>query len=223
MRLMPVNASNALLMIHFAQTPIRRVPDGRLLKIGAECRRAVCSQKWSFSLSECYGDIEVFYDTDLDGGGREFGQDYLCEMNRLYPGKKPGRIYEWCSGPGFIGFSMLAEKMCSSLCLADVNPKAVSACMQTIERNDLQDRVSIYLSDSMRAIPASEKWDLVVGNPPHSKKKTIYPWGPALLYQDIGWKVHRSFYREVGRFQRLTALSSSRRMAAFPASRISKR
>ena len=34
-------------------------------------------------------------------------------------------------------------------------------------RNGLQDRVRVYLSDGLNGIPSSEKWDLVVSNPPH--------------------------------------------------------
>jgi hypothetical protein len=31
----------------------------------------------------------------------------------------------------------------------------------------LAERVTVYRSDNLDGIPASEQWDLVVGNPPH--------------------------------------------------------
>ena len=155
---------------------------------------------WVFENRTRYRNIEVFFDTDLNGGGNTFGQDYLFQVQKLFPTRKPDRVYEWCSGPGFIGFSLLATGMCSSLCLADVNPKAVAACRQTIDHNRLADRVSLYLSDGLSQIPAAEKWDLVVGNPPHSKTDQVFDWGPTLIYQDIGWALHRAFYRDVGKF-----------------------
>ena len=43
---------------------------------------------------------------------------------------KQKRAFEWCSGPGFIGFSMLGNGLCETLCLSDINPAAVSSCQQ---------------------------------------------------------------------------------------------
>ena len=88
-------------------------------------------------------------------------QDYL---------KKFGRAYEWCAGPGFIGFSLLANGFCDSLCLSDVHPPAIAALKETVKINGLENKVSIYHSDSLDNIPNDEKWNLVVGNPPHYKK-----------------------------------------------------
>ena len=52
------------------------------------------------------------------------------------------RAFEWCAGPRFIGFSLLGHGLCDTLCLADINPEAVSACERTIADNALTDRVS---------------------------------------------------------------------------------
>lgn len=54
-----------------------------------------------------------------------------------------------------------------TLCLADVNPRAVRACRKTIRERGLENRVTVYESDNLDAIPADERWDLVVSNPPH--------------------------------------------------------
>lgn len=69
-------------------------------------------------LKECYGSIDVYFKQNLRGGGDIFGQDYLRIVKQL---GKVNRLFEWCSGPGFIGFSLLANGMCDSLCLADIN------------------------------------------------------------------------------------------------------
>lgn len=145
-----------------------------------------------------YENLSVSYSAELVGGGEKYGQDYL----RLLPLQvgKVCRVFEWCAGPGFIGFSMLARGLCDTLCLADVNEEAADACLDTIERNGLQDRVDVYLSDGLKDIPKSESWDLVVGNPPHSGTDEQLAWGPELIYMDAGWKVHRDFYSNVGQF-----------------------
>lgn len=144
------------------------------------------------------GGIDVYYMDSTDGGGFRFGPDYLRILPTLVP-QRASRIFEWCTGPGFIAFNILAHGLCDTLCLADINPVAVAACQKTIAANNLQGRVSIYQSDCLDAIPASEKWDLVVSNPPHSPlKQRFVDWNPnTLIYKDVGWELHKRFYRDV--------------------------
>src|SRR5579862_3880812 len=67
-----------------------------------------------------YRDIVVSYLPELDGGGHTFGQQYL-DVVRSKVGPV-GHAFEYCAGPGFIGFSLLAHGLCDRLTLADVNP-----------------------------------------------------------------------------------------------------
>jgi methylase of polypeptide subunit release factors len=145
-----------------------------------------------------YGSITVMYRPELDGGGRTFGQDYISYV-REHIGKVD-RVFEWCSGPGFIGFSLLAHDLCNTLCLADINPSAVEACKATVQANGLEDRLSVHLSNNLHDMPATEAWDLVVGNPPHSGTDQLLPWGDRLIYMDDGWRIHHDFYLNIARF-----------------------
>jgi SAM-dependent methyltransferase len=142
-----------------------------------------------------YGDVRVHYKRYLDGGGSAFGQDYIpFLLDRGMP--KQARVFEWCAGPAFIGFSLLGFGLCDTLCLADINPDAVRACRRTVIENGLAERVSVYRSNNLDDIPGSERWDLVVGNPPH------FDWvqtGEA-RFADSGWNIHRRFFQSVGRF-----------------------
>ncbi|MBI2523161.1 methyltransferase [Candidatus Woesearchaeota archaeon] len=159
-----------------------------------------------------YKDIEVAWLPELNGGGMTHGQQFIPIVRKVYG--KVDRIFEFCAGPGFIGFSLLAEGLCNSLCVADANPSAVKALKETIRRNRLADRVSIYLSNGLNDIPKTERWDLVVANPPHfnakqrkprsgsrlagasSAKKTPEFW----LIEDHDWKIHKDFYLKVQKF-----------------------
>ena len=146
------------------------------------------------------GGIDVCYTDDLDGGGARYGQDYITFVERQLGPRS--RTFEWCAGPGFIGFSLLGHGLTESLCLADVNPAAVAACEETIRRNGLEGRVDVYVSDDLDALPATERWDLVVGNPPHSgtdEVRTEFK-RPAAIYQDVGWSIHERFYASVGAY-----------------------
>lgn len=142
-----------------------------------------------------YGDLRVYYKKHLDGGGSSFGQGYIPFLkSRRMP--KQQRVFEWCAGPAFIGFSLLAHDLCDTLCLADINEHAIEACHRTIAANRLADRVSLYHSDNLTSIPASEQWDLVVGNPPFYNEAE--PW--CIRSHDKDWHIHRRFFTEVGRF-----------------------
>jgi SAM-dependent methyltransferase len=136
----------------------------------------------------------VFDRRDLDGGGAGFGQDYIPVLRELGL-NHTGRLFEFCAGPGYIGYSLLAHGFCSHLTLADINPVAVAAARETAAFNGLADSVSIYQSDGLDDIPATEKWDLVVSNPPH------FPDGnPDLRLLDTEWKLHKRFYSQIKRF-----------------------
>jgi methylase of polypeptide subunit release factors len=142
-----------------------------------------------------YGDIAVHYKKHLDGGGTYFGQDFI-PLLKSWGMPKQKRAFEWCAGPGFIGLSILAHGLCETLCLADINPEAVEACLRTIAGNRLQPRVTVYRSDNLKDIPPSEKWDLVVSNPPHFDDGY---YEAELRAHDPGWQLHREFLRDVGR------------------------
>ena len=145
-----------------------------------------------------YKNIAVSYEQNLHGGGMRFGQQYLQVVKEKFG--HVSHIYEFCSGPGFIGFSLLANNLCDKLTLADINPRAVKVAKETIKNNNLESRVNVYLSNCLDNIPESEKWDLVVGNPPHvfcppndERQKDI------ILY-DPNFEIHRKFYRDIKKF-----------------------
>ena len=136
--------------------------------------------------------VRVNYLHRLDGGGYGFGQNYIFYLkNRGMPPQE--RTFEWCSGPGFIGFSLLGAGLTRSLCLADINPEAVSVCRQTIKDNGLESKVAAYVSDNFANIPPSEKWDLVVGNPPHYPDQFM----DDIRACDPEWSIHRAFFAGV--------------------------
>lgn len=145
-----------------------------------------------------YNDIEVVYRKNLLGGGTRFGQQFIPVVKEKFG--KVGHVFEFCSGPGFIGFSLLANGLCDKLTLADVNPEAVEVCKETIRNNHLESRVAVYLSDSLDSIPETEKWDLVVGNPPHVFCSTEDEYKKDIILFDPNFRIHRKFYQDIGKF-----------------------
>ena len=144
-----------------------------------------------------YKNIKVSYLPSLDGGGMGFGQEYLRVIKERIG--KVGHVFEYCSGPGFIGFSLLANGLCDKLTLADVNPNACAVCNETVKNNKLEDRVSVYLSDCLDSIPETEKWDLVVSNPPHwPSSNEKYP--EDIKMYDPNLIIHKKFYQDIHKF-----------------------
>ncbi|MBF0623074.1 MAG: tRNA (adenine(22)-N(1))-methyltransferase TrmK [Magnetococcales bacterium] len=145
--------------------------------------------------------LKIHYADELGTGGLDFGLDFLDLFAQK--GWKADRVFEMCSGPGYIGFALLANNLCNSLCLADINPVAVEACKRTIAENGLSDRVNVYLSDGLADIPKHEQWDIIVGNPPQyaqasPREERI---GRAIkfdlherIWLDDDWHIHRDLY-----------------------------
>ena len=121
-----------------------------------------------------YQDIEVSYTWNLNGGGLILAYEFVHLVSQKIG--KVRHIFEYCSGPGFIGFSLLANNLCDQLTLADINPRAIDTIKETIKNNHLQDKVSVYQSDCLDSIPDNEQWDLVVGNPPWDLVSGNPPW-----------------------------------------------
>ena len=141
--------------------------------------------------------FKVSYDSTEDGGGTWFGQDYVHQLKRY--DRRFGRCLEWCSGPGFIGFALLAHGICDGLTLMDQYPISANSVAETVRLNACADRVRFHNLDRVGTLPDLERFDLVVANPPH------YLECPGdSNYQriavDVNWQAHQEFYAHIGRY-----------------------
>lgn len=149
-----------------------------------------------------YDNIEVAYKESLHGGGIRFGQQFIPVVREKFG--HVNHVFEFCAGPGFIGFSMLANNLCDRLTLADINPEVIKICNETVKRNNLEDRVTTYVSDVLDEIPETEKWDLVVGNPPHVFCATEEEYKKDITLYDPNFNIHGKFYRDIHKFLKPT-------------------
>lgn len=142
--------------------------------------------------------LRVYYQPGQDGGGTWFGQEYVAVVAERYK-KRFKTCFEWCAGPGFIGYSLLDHGLCDRLVLADCYPPAVAAAQETASDsyNSIQDCVAIYQSRTIRDLPQTQPFDLVVGNPPH-----FYHPPENDQYErldcDPGWSTHQEFFANIG-------------------------
>lgn len=112
--------------------------------------------------------LERYYHPRTDGGGEWMRYPLAQQIKDC--GKKDvyKNTYEWCSGSAPIGFYLLDQGLTENLCLVDKYDLAISDIGITVDQNNLGDKVLAYQSDTVRDIPNTEPWDLVIGNPPHS-------------------------------------------------------
>lgn len=141
--------------------------------------------------------INVTHDLDLNGGGILFS-DYYVKFFKKFSVTKQKNIFEWCAGPGYIGFSLYAKGICDELYLADINHKAIVSCQQTIENNNLKN-VYVYHSDNLNNVP-DIKWDFIVGNPPHFNSSAFDNDFWKLRVYDKEWKVHEQFFDKINNY-----------------------
>jgi hypothetical protein len=115
----------------------------------------------------CQG-IEINYHPEMECGGIEKAPMFIDVVELIAPGRIFDHCLEWCSGPGFIGFSLLGKGLCRKLDLADIWKPSLSAAKAVNAFNDVTTWHIRRLSD----IQPPQKYDLIVGNP---------PWNPGNL------------------------------------------
>jgi methylase of polypeptide subunit release factors len=132
----------------------------------------------------------------IDGGGTEIYQEAVSVIQTLYPQHKFKRAFEWCAGPGILGFALLGSGVADSLCLADMYEPSLDAAKETIKNNNLN--VDVYVSNNLHEIPSHEQWDLIISNPPHfANTIQIWPNTDPRLYVDKDWNLHKEFFNTV--------------------------
>lgn len=144
----------------------------------------------------------IYYHKDNDGGGTSFGQDYLRIIGEKYPNKQFDNCFEWCSGPGFIGYSILEHGLCKRLFLADMWKPAIDDAEFTRHMLplDYRKKVIIYLLKDIGLIPTYHKFDLIVGNPPHFLNKITKTSQNSVtnrICTDLDWQTHKNFFQNI--------------------------
>lgn len=140
----------------------------------------------------------LYWSPGSDGGGTTQYADFISVLERQNKTYKRG--LEWCAGLGAIGYSIIDSNICHSFAFMDIHEPALHDINHTALVNGIQDRVTTYHCNSVSKIPVSEKFDLVVGNPPHcisiewlDKSHSNYATLKRLT-ADEGWVIHKDFF-----------------------------
>jgi len=152
--------------------------------------------------------LKFEYPILLDGGGLEMKDDLVDVIKRT--GKEHyNRAFEWCAGFGALGFEVLGSKLTDHMVFSDYFPLALEVCVQVAEDNNLSTQITCHLSSTIKGVPSVEKWDLVIGNPPHSvDRDSLVEYmlmnndtknidNTARLIIDQNWTIHKEFFKNI--------------------------
>jgi methylase of polypeptide subunit release factors len=146
-------------------------------------------------------DLSVFYEKRFDGGGTTFGFNAVTKSDIINKIQDQGDVLEICSGPGFIGYTLLKYNKANRLVLSDINPEVRDGIETTNRFNNL--KVEFIQSDCFDSIGDSNKFDTIVSNPPHFK--TERPSGyrsseEKLISLDYDMQFHKKFFESAHKF-----------------------
>jgi len=120
--------------------------------------------------TECQG-IKIKYHPSMEGGGIYRSPMFIEVLSLIAPNRIFNHCLEWCSGPGFIGFSLAGKGLCKQLDLADIwQPSLTAAKAVKAPCN-----VDTWHIRNLCDIQPPRMYDLIVANP---------PWWPGNLLQN---------------------------------------
>ena len=146
-------------------------------------------------------DLSVFYEKRFDGGGTTFGFNAITKSNIIDKIQDQGDVLEICSGPGFIGYTLLKYNKANRLVLSDINSEVRDLIETTNRFNNL--KVEFIQSDCFDSMEDSNKFDTIVSNPPHFKTERPNGYRSSeekLISLDYDMQFHKKFFELAHRY-----------------------
>jgi len=145
--------------------------------------------------------FDVFYTNKTNGGGDYFALEYIDITKEWYT--SVDHVLEWCSGPGFIGFGMLASGLAKNVTLSDMYLPAIELAQHTKENNPtFANNINVVQGKSLENVEGT--FDLIVANPPHwpSSDEAAKSLGFNSaqfehiedILVDLNWHSHKEFF-----------------------------
>jgi 16S rRNA G966 N2-methylase RsmD len=163
---------------------------------------------WSKQTRTYENGFVLEYPTHMDGGGFEIKEELYSLIERI--GKEHyGRALEWCSGVGPLGYDLLDKNKVDSVAFVDMHSPSIKSCLANATANKVADKISAYVCNEVTQIPTTEKFDLVVANPPHSGDRQTFIESlehlncvdnTCRLIVDEGYEALQDFYANIKKY-----------------------
>lgn len=149
--------------------------------------------------------LDVYYTNETNGGGDHFALEYIDVIRDWY--ECVDNALEWCSGPGFIGYGLLASGLCKNISFNDMYDPAIQMLEQTKSNSKYMKNISIHRGNNLDSMERNNQFNLVVGNPPHWKDNELASRSLGFditehkhiqeILVDQNWEAHKSFYKNM--------------------------
>ena len=147
-----------------------------------------------------YFDSTIYWTDELDGCGNTMVDDFLDATAYITNNKHFNNTLEMFSGPGYWGFGLLFSQMTDKLTLSDIELKNSYVINKTIRENKVETKAKFVNTSTFSSLK-EEKFDLIVGNPPHfNHDPYVEHYSEPRKYKDLDWSIHKSFFENVGNY-----------------------
>lgn len=102
----------------------------------------------------------------------------VMEALRLIEGRNAPRVLDLCTGTGCIAMTIAHHHKTAQVTAVDLNPLAVDTASRNAERHQVSDRVTILEGDLFAAVEESDRFDLIVSNPPYIRDDELTGLSP---------------------------------------------
>ena len=146
--------------------------------------------------------IHIKWNPGHDGGGSTHYPDFLDAIGTE---RKYNNCLEWCAGLSAIAFGLVDAGIAENIVLMDVYEPALIKAQENSKKNNISNNVSIRVCDKISSLPLTDKFDLVVSNPPHSVSDYWIEDSPQkdLTYRltiDKDWELHKEFFKNITKY-----------------------
>ena len=149
--------------------------------------------------------LKITWNQGDDGGGSSHYKDFL---NAIGKEKKYKNCLEWCAGLSAVAFSLLDAGTAENIVLMDLYEPALLQAKKNAIINNIAKKVDIRLCDKISNLPSTDKFDLVVSNPPHvDNADWLDESQPDLpkeykdhivrITVDKDWQLHKEFFKNI--------------------------
>ena len=121
----------------------------------------------------------------------------------LFRSKVAKTAMEWCCGPGYFGLMSYKYGIAENVVLSDIFEPLGEMVNKTISENNLNEHIRFIHSNNFKNI--NEKFDLIIGNPPHfnfhldENEETLH-YNEHRKFIDLDWKIHEDFFDNVNNY-----------------------
>jgi release factor glutamine methyltransferase len=91
----------------------------------------------------------------------------VMECLRLLPKDRPAKVLDLGTGSGAIAVSVAQQRPLAEATATDLSPDALAVARRNAERHKLAGRIRFLEGDLFDAVPAGERFDFLLSNPPY--------------------------------------------------------